>query len=106
MNQKIALLSVSDKSGLGEFAQELVKSGFSILSTGGTMKHLQANDWPTDHPFHLGKATLLGGGGQFDLQVHPQVGLYLAHRTYVGDAMDNRITLSGTMFSTGFRFSL
>jgi phosphoribosylaminoimidazolecarboxamide formyltransferase/IMP cyclohydrolase len=35
-----ALLSVSDKSGLTEFAQALVLAGWEILSTGGTAKHL------------------------------------------------------------------
>lgn len=35
-----ALLSVSDKQGIVEFAQQLVKSGVEILSTGGTYKLL------------------------------------------------------------------
>lgn len=35
-----ALLSVSDKSGIVEFAQELVKLGVKIISTGGTHKKL------------------------------------------------------------------
>jgi len=38
---KRALLSVSDKSGINEFAAELVKAGYEILSTGGTQKALQ-----------------------------------------------------------------
>jgi phosphoribosylaminoimidazolecarboxamide formyltransferase / IMP cyclohydrolase len=37
---KHALLSVSDKTGLLEFAQTLVDSGVEIFSTGGTRKHL------------------------------------------------------------------
>jgi len=36
-----ALISVSDKTGLLEFAQGLVDSGVEILSTGGTARHLQ-----------------------------------------------------------------
>ncbi len=36
-----ALLSVSDKSGLVEFARGLVDLGFSLLSTGGTSKALR-----------------------------------------------------------------
>ncbi len=36
-----ALISVSDKTGLGPFAQELVRLGFEILSTGGTSKFLK-----------------------------------------------------------------
>ena len=38
---KTALLSVSDKSGLLEFAQSLAASGVKILSTGGTAKSLR-----------------------------------------------------------------
>jgi len=36
-----ALISVSDKSGLGPFAKGLVALGFEILSTGGTSKFLK-----------------------------------------------------------------
>src|SRR5262245_10388247 len=36
-----ALVSVSDKTGLVEFAQALVKAGVEIFSTGGTRKHLE-----------------------------------------------------------------
>lgn len=39
-----ALLSVSDKSGVIEFAQALANKGVEILSTGGTAKLLQDND--------------------------------------------------------------
>lgn len=42
--KKLALLSVSDKSGIVEFAQKLIKQGFSIISTGGTLKKLQENN--------------------------------------------------------------
>ena len=36
-----ALISVSDKSGVENFAKELVKLGYEIISTGGTYKALQ-----------------------------------------------------------------
>lgn len=39
-----ALLSVSDKTGLPEFARRLRELGVSILSTGGTAKLLREND--------------------------------------------------------------
>ena len=39
--KKLALVSVYDKDGLEEFAQGLVKLGFSILSTGGTANFLK-----------------------------------------------------------------
>ena len=38
---KRALISVADKSGVKEFAEELVSLGFSILSTGGTAQLLK-----------------------------------------------------------------
>ncbi|WP_313374003.1 bifunctional phosphoribosylaminoimidazolecarboxamide formyltransferase/IMP cyclohydrolase [Chishuiella sp.] len=41
--QKQALISVSDKSNLLEFAKFLVEQDYKILSTGGTFKHLQQN---------------------------------------------------------------
>ena len=39
---KRALLSVSDKSNIVEFAASLVKNGYEIISTGGTFKMLKA----------------------------------------------------------------
>ncbi len=38
--KRFALLSVSDKTGITDFAQGLINVGFSILSTGGTFKLL------------------------------------------------------------------
>lgn len=40
---KRALISVSNKDGILEFAKELVALGYEILSTGGTKKMLQDN---------------------------------------------------------------
>lgn len=42
--QKTALLSVSDKSGIADFAKFLQSKDYRILSTGGTFKHLQENN--------------------------------------------------------------
>lgn len=42
-----ALISVSDKTGIVEFATQLVSFGVEILSTGGTAKALQAAGIPT-----------------------------------------------------------
>lgn len=39
--QKTALLSVSNKTGIAEFAQFLQSQNYTILSTGGTFKHLK-----------------------------------------------------------------
>ncbi|MDD7363579.1 MAG: bifunctional phosphoribosylaminoimidazolecarboxamide formyltransferase/IMP cyclohydrolase [Peptoniphilus sp.] len=38
---KYALLSVTDKTGIGEFAKGLTEEGFTILSTGGTLKAIE-----------------------------------------------------------------
>lgn len=39
--RRLALLSVSDKRGIGEFARGLIKHGFEIISTGGTQRALK-----------------------------------------------------------------
>ena len=41
-----ALISVSDKTGIVEFAQTLVEAGVEILSTGGTAKLLAEKGLP------------------------------------------------------------
>ena len=38
--KKYALISVSDKTGLVDFARQLLDLGFTLLSTGGTQKLL------------------------------------------------------------------
>ena len=38
---KRALLSVSDKTGIAEFARRLQAAGWELVSTGGTLKTLQ-----------------------------------------------------------------
>lgn len=43
---KRALISVSDKTGVVEFAAELSKLGYEIISTGGTAKALRTADFP------------------------------------------------------------
>jgi phosphoribosylaminoimidazolecarboxamide formyltransferase / IMP cyclohydrolase len=44
--KKRALISVSDKTGITEFAQQLVELGFELISTGGTKKALQESGIP------------------------------------------------------------
>ncbi len=46
MSKKTALISVSDKSGLLEFAHGLAALDYRILSTGGTLKFLSENGIP------------------------------------------------------------
>jgi len=42
-NQRYALISVFDKSGIVELAKTLAKKDIKIISTGGTAKHLTEN---------------------------------------------------------------
>lgn len=46
MKSKRALISVSNKENIVEFAKQLVELGFEIISTGGTKKVLQENKIP------------------------------------------------------------
>ncbi len=41
MSKKRALISVSDKTGLADFAGFLENAGYELISTGGTFKHLK-----------------------------------------------------------------
>lgn len=49
MKIKRALISVSDKTGVVEFAQKLHDAGVDIISTGGTMKTLRAAGIPVTY---------------------------------------------------------
>ena len=54
--RKQALISVSDKTGVVDFAKGLVAAGYHILSTGGTAKLLAeqgvpCQKWPTTRAF-------------------------------------------------------
>src|SRR5581483_4524404 len=42
--KKRVLISVTDKTGLVEFADQLVKLGYEIISTGGTAKKLKQTE--------------------------------------------------------------
>lgn len=57
-----ALLSVSDKSGIVEFAKGLRECGYEILSTSGTLKILQENNIPVlDIASYTGAKEMFGG---------------------------------------------
>ncbi|MBA4395386.1 MAG: IMP cyclohydrolase [Desulfobacca sp.] len=61
-DKKRALISVTDKSGVVELAQELVALGFEILSTGGTAKAMQAKGIPvTEVSTYTGFPEILDG---------------------------------------------
>ena len=57
-----ALLSVSDKTGIIEFAQALQQRGVQLLSTGGTARLLRDNNIPvTDVSEHTGQEEIMNG---------------------------------------------
>jgi phosphoribosylaminoimidazolecarboxamide formyltransferase/IMP cyclohydrolase len=67
----LALLSVSDKRGLVPFAQGLVRLGYSILSTGGTLDALKAANVPARKVSeHTGSPEILGGRVK---TLHPKI---------------------------------
>ncbi|MAM33638.1 MAG: bifunctional phosphoribosylaminoimidazolecarboxamide formyltransferase/inosine monophosphate cyclohydrolase [Micavibrio sp.] len=68
---KRALLSVSDKTGLTDFAQELADEGVEILSTGGTAKALkEAGINVKDVSDHTGFPEIMGGRVK---TLHPKI---------------------------------
>lgn len=74
-----ALISVSDKSGLADFARHLVAKGVEILSTGGTASALRnAGIAVTDVSAHTGFPEIMGGRVK---TLHPKIhGGILARR--------------------------
>jgi phosphoribosylaminoimidazolecarboxamide formyltransferase/IMP cyclohydrolase len=80
---KRALLSVSDKSGIGEFARSLAALGVQLLSTGGTAKLLEKEGIPvTEVSAHTGFPEMLDGRVK---TLHPKIhGGILARRDLPG----------------------
>jgi phosphoribosylaminoimidazolecarboxamide formyltransferase/IMP cyclohydrolase len=67
----LALLSVSDKRGLVPFAQGLVRLGFELVSTGGTLEVLKAAGVPaTKVSEYTGSPEILGGRVK---TLHPKI---------------------------------
>ena len=68
---KRALVSVSDKSGVVEFARALAALGVEILSTGGTARLLQKEGLAvTEVSAYTGFAEMLGGRVK---TLHPKI---------------------------------
>ena len=66
-----ALVSVSDKAGLGPFVKSLVELGFEIVSTGGTRKFLEDQQIPvTDITTYTGFPEMMEGRLK---TLHPKV---------------------------------
>ena len=93
---KFALLSVSDKAGLVEFATALVKiHGFTLLSTGGTAKLLAEKNLPvTEVGQHTGFPEIMEGRVK---TLHPKIhGGLLCRRDkadHLAQATQNGISL-------------
>jgi phosphoribosylaminoimidazolecarboxamide formyltransferase/IMP cyclohydrolase len=84
---KRALLSVSDKTGLVEFARGLVELGVELVASGGTADALRAAGLPVVDVAELtGSPEMLGGRVK---TLHPRVhGGLLARRDHAGDQRD------------------
>jgi phosphoribosylaminoimidazolecarboxamide formyltransferase/IMP cyclohydrolase len=67
----LALVSVSDKTGIIEFCRALVDRGFRLLSTGGTARALTAAGLPvTEVSEHTGSPQIMGGRVK---TLHPRI---------------------------------
>ena len=77
-----ALLSVSDKTGIVEFAQGLVQRGVKLLSTGGTAKLLEQHGLPvTEVSDYTGFPEMMDGRVK---TLHPKVhGGILGRREFI-----------------------
>lgn len=86
MTIKRALISVSDKTGIVEFAQQLANLGVELLSTGGTYKLLQENNIAVvEVSEHTGFPEMMDGRVK---TLHPKIhGGILARRGLDEDVM-------------------
>lgn len=85
MTQSFALLSVSDKAGIVEFAQGLLQHGFKLLSTGGTFKLLKDNGLTvTEVAEHTGFSEMMDGRVK---TLHPKIHGGILGRRGVDDAV-------------------
>jgi phosphoribosylaminoimidazolecarboxamide formyltransferase/IMP cyclohydrolase len=83
--QALALISVSDKTGIIEFATRLVALGYGLLSTGGTAQALAAAGLPvTEVSDHTGSPEIMGGRVK---TLHPKVHGGLLGRLGTDDAV-------------------
>ncbi|MEO1006906.1 MAG: bifunctional phosphoribosylaminoimidazolecarboxamide formyltransferase/IMP cyclohydrolase, partial [Cyanobacteria bacterium J06638_38] len=84
---RLALLSVSDKTGIVTLASQLVEFGFEIISSGGTAKTLQdAGITVTKVSDYTGSPEILGGRVK---TLHPRIhGGILARQDLAEDLAD------------------
>jgi phosphoribosylaminoimidazolecarboxamide formyltransferase/IMP cyclohydrolase len=81
----LALLSVSDKTGILGFARGLIERGYTLLSTGGTAAALRAEGLPvTDVSAHTGAAEIFDGRVK---TLHPRIHGGILGRRGLDDAV-------------------
>ena len=68
----------------------------------GHLKHLSANAYAANHPLHIGRARLWGGGGGFLLSLGRNCTLRLQATRWDGSTADRAIKLSAMNFQAGF----
>ena len=85
-----ALLSVSDKTGIVDFAEGLVRSGYQIISSGGTHAVLQAEGIPVMRVSdYTGSPEILDGRVK---TLHPKIhGGILAQRDNSSHDLDRKV---------------
>lgn len=84
-SKRFALLSVSDKAGIVEFAKGLVDAGFGILSTGGTFKLLTDSGIDAiEVSAHTGFSEMMDGRVK---TLHPKIHGGILGRRGVDDAI-------------------
>ncbi len=85
MSQSFALLSVSDKTGIVDFAKGLLSHGFALLSTGGTFKLLKDNGLAvTEVAEYTGFAEMMDGRVK---TLHPKIHGGILGRRGIDDAV-------------------
>lgn len=90
---KQALISVSDKTGIVEFARELNAAGVALLSTGGTFKLLKDNGIPvTEVSDHTGFPEMMDGRVK---TLHPKIHGGILGRRGQDDAVMQEHGISG-----------
>ena len=88
-----ALLSVSDKTGIVEFAQGLVQRGVKLLSTGGTAKLLEQHGLPvTEVSDYTGFPEMMDGRVK---TLHPKVHGGILGRRGTDDAIMQQHGIEG-----------
>ena len=90
-----ALIAVSDKTGLGEFAEELVRLGWQILATGGTASFIRSLNLPVIPVSEYTKSPEMLGGRVKTL--HPLIHGGILYRR--GNAEDEREMKAQKMMS-------